>query len=346
MFDSVIHLLLAGLLCKSIPSPVCHDGTIADPFIDLGLAGLALCAPAGTTAAGAPLQFCPSEAGGVCFSIAVPAASANSGTGNIYFQIKAPSSLQWVALGTGSAMSGANMFLMYEDGQGNVTLSPRLGRGHIPPTLDTSATAARLTLLAGSGVSDDGATMTANVACANCHEWNGGEMSLSSTASGWIAAWKRGSPLATTDRAAGITYHDGHAQVSVDLTRAIVGSDSNPFVTSPGSEGGSSNSGTGQGGSGSGSSGSGSGITEVAGRAPSAMLLAHGIMLAAVMAVLFPAGSLLMPVSRRWWLHGLWQFVSFAAMWVGVGLGTALVQEMHLVSDASPGSAGLSGFDC
>jgi hypothetical protein len=174
-------------------------------------------------------------------------------------------------------------------------------------------------------------------------------MSLTSTASGWIAAWKQGSPLATTDRAVRIAQHDGNAQFAVDLTRATIGTDSNPFVTSQSSEGGNSTSGTDQGGSGSGSGssgsgspGSGSGITETTTRGPSTMLLAHGSILAAVMAVLFPVGSLLMPWSRRWWLHAIWQFVSFAAMWVGVGLGTVLVRDMNMVSDASPGSGCLS----
>ncbi|KAK4128676.1 iron reductase domain protein [Parathielavia appendiculata] len=284
-------------------------------------------------AVGAPLEHCPSGSGGVCFSIAVPTSSANSGSGNVYFQIKAPTSLQWVALGTGSAMSGSNIFLMYQDGKGNVTLSPRLGQGYSAPQLDTSPTAARLTLLAGSGVSDDGATMTANVACSNCDQWSGGgTMSLSSTAAGWIAAWKRGSPLATIDQAVGISRHDGRTLFTVDLTRATVNTDSNPFVTSHNTGGGSSSSGNGSGsGSGSGlDSGSGSGISEMTGRGPSQTLVAHGSIMAVVMLVLFPMGSLLMPLFRRWWLHGTWQLVGLAVMWAGIIVGIVVLRDMQM----------------
>ncbi|KAK4105607.1 iron reductase domain protein [Parathielavia hyrcaniae] len=292
---------------------------------------------------GDPVEHCPSSSGGVCFSIAVPASSASSESGNIYFQIRAPTSLEWVALGTGTGMSGSNIFLMYQDGTGNVTLSPRLGQGYTPPQLDTSQTAAQLTLLAGSGVSDDGATMTANVACSNCHQWGGGgAMSLTSTGAAWIAAWKQGSLLATTDRDVGISLHDGRTMFTVDLTRATVDTDSNPFVADGNTGGGDSSNGSGSGsgsgsdsGSGSGSnsdsgSSSGSAVSETTGGGPSQTLVAHGSIMAVVMLGLFPGGSLLMPLFRKWWLHGTWQFVSLAVMWAGIILGIVVLRDMQM----------------
>lgn len=58
-------------------------------------------------------------------------------------------------------MAGANIFIMYTDASGsNVTIAPRLGLGEFQPNADT---ATKLTLLAGSGVSNG--MMTANVKC-------------------------------------------------------------------------------------------------------------------------------------------------------------------------------------
>jgi len=344
------------------------------------LTDLVCAIPGGGFVAGDPVTTCPS--GGLCFSIAVPTSSANAGSGNIYFQIKAPTSLQWVALGTGSSMSGSNIFLVYQDGKGNVTLSPRLARGYSMPTLDTSSSAARLTLLGGSGVSDDGSTMTANVACSNCQSWSGGSMSLKSTGAGWIGAWKEGSALATTDRDAGIAQHDSHTQFRVDLTRATINSDSNPFFTTRTAGGGSdsgsgsgsdTNSGSGSGsgsgtnsgsGSGSGSgngsgagsgngngngsgsdsdagrggSNAGNGITVTTGGSRNAVLVAHGVIMALVMAALYPLGSLLMPLVGKWWVHAGWQAITFCLMWAGFGLGVVVARERQMVSEPDPKS--------
>jgi hypothetical protein len=225
-------------------------------------------------------------------------------------------------------MAGANIFLMYRDGEGNLTLSPRLGQGYQMPTLDTSSTAARLTLLEGSGVDSDGA-MTANIACSNCQTWDGGEMSLRSTGAGWISAWRAGEPQGSPDPSSSIAPHDAHAQFQVDLTRATIDSDSNPFIARNGAGGG--------GGSGSGSgpgSDSGSGIILTAGN-KNTILVAHGVILALVMAILYPTGSLLMPLVKKWWAHAAWQTISFCLMWVGFGLGIVIARERRMVSDST-----------
>ncbi|KAK3300505.1 uncharacterized protein B0H64DRAFT_17036 [Chaetomium fimeti] len=288
-----------------------------------------------------PAQFCPSGAGGLCYSVAVPTSSADAGSGNIYFQIKAPTSLQWAALGTGTGMTDSSIFLMYQDGNGNVTLSPRLGTGHSEPKLDTSSTAAKLTLLAGSGVSDDGSTMTANVACSNCQSWTGGEMSLQSTSAAWISAWKSGSSLASTDKAATISYHDDRALFNIDLTTATVSSDANPFVQAS-SDGNGDGSGSGSGGgdggdTGVGGGGSSGGITQAAIRKPT-ILVAHGIIMALVFVLFYPLGSVIMPLVGKWWFHAAWQAVAFCLMWAGFALGFVtgerfgmLWNEPHLI---------------
>jgi hypothetical protein len=195
--------------------------------------------------------------------------------------------------------------------------------------------------------------MTANIACSNCQTWSGGQMSLSDTNAPWIGAWRRGSSLATTNRAANIAQHDGHTQFQVDLTRATIDSDSNPFVAA-GNSGSGNNSGGGSSGgggdsnggnsngsnSGSGStigsgtnSGSGnSGIVQVtSGKAT--ILVAHGVIMAIVMAVLYPLGSLLMPLLGKWWLHAAWQLTAFCLMWAGFGLGIQTAQVRGMVGN-------------
>lgn len=97
----------------------------------------------------------------VCYSFNVPAASAASGTGDLYFQIQAPSSTQWVGLGQGNQMKGTNIFIVYSDADGqNVTVSPRLGQGNFQPQFNSQA---QVSLLEGSGISNG--MMTANVRC-------------------------------------------------------------------------------------------------------------------------------------------------------------------------------------
>ena len=60
-------------------------------------------------------------------------------------------------------MAGARVFIMYQDGNGNVTISGRDGgQGHDEPQVD-AVLMAGLTLLEGSGVV--GGNMVANVLC-------------------------------------------------------------------------------------------------------------------------------------------------------------------------------------
>ena len=92
-------------------------------------------------------------------------------------------------------MAGANIFVIYSDGKGNVTLSPRLGKGHFQPLLDNTA---KVSLLAGSGVANG--RMVANVRCENCQSWPGGTMDFTSSSGDWIYASLAGAPLDSSTR--------------------------------------------------------------------------------------------------------------------------------------------------
>lgn len=97
----------------------------------------------------------------ISYQVSIPAATAQTGNGDYFFQMTGPITNQWISLGVGSSqMKGALMFVMYQDGNGNVTVTPRLGVGNVMPLLYPSAT---LELLEGSGVT--GNMMTANVRC-------------------------------------------------------------------------------------------------------------------------------------------------------------------------------------
>lgn len=155
-------------------------------------------------------------------------------------------------------------------------------------------------------------------------------MSLKGTSVPWIAAWRSGSSLATTNKGASISQHGNgdHRLVNIDLTAATISSDSNPFIIARNTTGGS---GTGGSGSASGPS-SDSGITQVQGDTSGArMLAAHGIIAALVMAVLYPLGSLLMPLLGKWWVHGAWQVIAFALMWAAFGLGVQSAKDRGIL---------------
>jgi hypothetical protein len=96
-------------------------------------------------------------------------------------QMIAPSNTAWLGLGQGSSMSGSNIFMIYSDGKGNVTVSPRLGVGNTEPSYTSST---QITVLEGTKSSSDG-SMTANFRCDNCLSWSGGSTSTTGSSS-WI----------------------------------------------------------------------------------------------------------------------------------------------------------------
>ncbi|KAI1386854.1 CBD9-like protein [Hypoxylon trugodes] len=273
------------------------------------LATAALTAIAYSTLASAePVQYCPIS--DICYQVAVPDASSSSNSGNIYLQLRAPTSYSWVAFGTGSAMADSNIFMMYTDGKGNVTISPRAGVGHIMPQYNAIT---QLTLLEGSGVTNDGKTMIANVRCGNCGSWSGGSMSLAASSADWIAAWKTGAAVDSTDKNAGIHYHDEHEQWAFDLTQGTVSDDSNPFVGVRQFD--NNNRGV---------AGSGSFAD------PRTLIRGHGVIMAVTFGILYPLGSALMPLLGKWIIHASWQFLAFLLMWAGFGLGLVSSQRIKI----------------
>lgn len=289
------------------------------------------------------VRNCPSNSNNVCYSVAVP----NSSGSSAYIQLSAPTSYAWVGLGTGSRMTGSSMFIMYTDGNGNVTVSPRRGSGHTMPTVDSSI---EVQLLAGSGVS--GNTMTANILCSNCANY----FDLSSSSAGFIASWRSGNSIDSSSTSTSINQHDDTASWEFNLSQASISSDTNPYVSTSGSSSdntgsnsgnsndsssnGNSGSGSGSGGSGSGngsgssSGSSGTGVvsgSSSSGSSGQSVLYAHALVASIAFVVLYPFGSILMPLLGKWYIHATFQMVSFLTMWIGFGLGIKLANDRDLL---------------
>lgn len=202
-------------------------------------------------------------------------------------------------------MAGAAMFLMYEDGNGNVTISNREGEGHSMPRL---ADQDSIVLLSGSGVKDG--QMVANIRYTNTGDFD------PSGSSDWIMAKKQGTSLDSTDPNELISYHDSHSAFSVNLAQALVPLDANPFdetnsdEAAPPPRPGA--------------------ITEQDSN-PTNLILAHGVILTVVFIFIYPMGSLLMPLLGRWYIHAGWQMIGFLAMWAGFGLGYVVSQRLDIV---------------
>jgi len=123
-------------------------------------------------------------------------------------------------------MSGANMFVIYTSSDGkNVTLSPRLGTGHVTPKYSS---ATQILLLEGSGVQNG--MMVANIKCSNCDSWSGGTMDFTGSGGSWIWAAKSGSALNSNDQSAGINQHSSMGSFKFDFAQAKGGSSVNPFA--------------------------------------------------------------------------------------------------------------------
>ncbi|MCJ1438857.1 hypothetical protein MMC27_008247 [Xylographa pallens] len=280
---------------------------------------------------------------GVYYSVNVPSASASSGTGDLFIQIQAPSSMQWVGLGQGEQMKGANIFIIYANSDGrNITLSPRLGAGNFQPDYNS---AAQVSLLEGSGIANG--LMTANIRCASCVSWNGGSMSLSDASSSWIWAIRSGSAIASNSPSANLQQHDVMNNFNFDLTKAAGGNSLNPFVSNAAGNGvtttasagsaptGASSSPSGTSGGGAGGSSS-DGPSESSKQTQHMRVMAHGIIMSLAFLIFFPFGALtvrFLSNKATVWIHAYLQLFAYAFAIAGMGIGVWLAvteQELNL----------------
>ncbi|CAG8955448.1 hypothetical protein HYFRA_00010314 [Hymenoscyphus fraxineus] len=286
--------------------------------------------------------FSPSS-NGPSYSVGIPSNSAISTTsqGGIYFSLSAPTSYSWVGLGIGEQMAGASIFVMYADGNNNVTISGRAGRGHVQPQVDNTLQGG-LTLLEGSGIVNG--KMIANVHCTTCRL----SSDRTSTSSPWIVAWNQGAALNTKSPSAPINQHSAYQQLTLDLTQATMNTDSNPFVAAAAS--GTSTSGEdntnrgrpGSGGPGSDSNSPGfvsspnSGATAInqsaAFRKAQDRQKAHGILMGVAVVILFPLGAISMRLGVNPWIHAGIQLISYILMIAGMAIGIIFVNDVPFLT--------------
>ncbi|KAL4783889.1 hypothetical protein BJX76DRAFT_348239 [Aspergillus varians] len=252
-------------------------------------------------------SFSPKGQNEIFYSITAPESTVSSGSGPILFQIRAPTTFEWVALGQGTQMDGADIFVLYSAPSDNVTVSPRSGTGHVLPRHNPEV---QLSLLEGSGIQDG--VVTANVRCETC--------SYSAT-SPWIFAYKGGTPLESKSLEASIREHDGFGGTSVALSNAISTSD-NPFLNyDPGT-----------------SSNRSSEAGESAG-SNAKMPVAHGFIMSIAFIILFPSFGLLTALPVRGIIakaHAPLQILSLCLVTAGMGLGIKMGKENNVMDDAHP----------
>jgi hypothetical protein len=178
--------------------------------------------------------------------------------------------------------------------------------------------------------------MTANIACDNCISWGSGTLKFNDTMSSWIGAWKSGSSLATDNKNARISMHEGVTGFHIDLTVAVISDESDPFDTIPSStSNGTATYNTSSSGSQTTAANQDNTIdnTEFEDRNYTLVLTAHGVISGLVMVVLYPFVSMLMPLLGRWSIHAGLQMVNFLLMWTGIGLGIQKAILEGMVSD-------------
>jgi len=207
----------------------------------------------------------------------------------------------------GSGMKGALIFVTYasEDGK-NVTVSPRLGTGHVTPQTTNSV---QVQLLSGSGIIND--TYVVNMKCSNCRSWSGGNADVLSDDQDMIWAVGSSGEIKSNALDATIRQHAYYNTFDLDF-KAATGDAGVPVVDS--------------------SSDSvnvfGSGSRSNSRRG----IAFHAFLMVTAFLVVFPAGYLFLRVFEKVWLH--WAIQSFALLMVtiGTGVGIAISKRQDIVS--------------
>jgi hypothetical protein len=232
----------------------------------------------------------------VTVAVNVPSSSTDS----LFFHFSAPSTQKWAAFGFGSQMKGALIFLAYasQDGK-NITLSPRLGLGHVMPQHTSSV---QVSVLEGSGIVDG--SFVVNAQCTNCRTWSDGSLNVDSTSQNMIWALGPTGTLESNDVSATITQHERYNLFDLNL-KAATGTGGVPSTANSTSDGNDLDGGG-----------------PFSGDHLNAGVAFHAFLMVAAFLVVFPAGYLFLRVFEKVWLH--WGIQSFALLMVCVGTAAGI----------------------
>ncbi|KAF4981048.1 hypothetical protein FZEAL_3100 [Fusarium zealandicum] len=288
----------------------------------------------------AQISFSPRDSDDIKFRWGVPKDAVDYGSGDFYFQIDAPDKYAWVGLGIGNMMRNAEIVVMFQDGEGNVTLSTRAGRHHSMPEYTERA---NVQLIEGSGVRDG--RMVANVRYSNSQSLDLAGQNR------WIAAWSRGDAFNSTNPFSNIFFHEGKTILEVDFAKARVALDRNPFIGSTHqinqgviSESDDSDKPDKASETDKDDKLDDSAVVEldITKTKQDALLIAHGAIMTSVFVVLYPVGALLMQLLGKWYLHSTSQILAWLLMWVGLALGITYARQVDLLGKQTHTRLGLT----
>ncbi len=255
----------------------------------------------------------------ISYSVNIPQSTANSGSGPIFIQIKSTKQVEWLALGQGAVMQGANIFIVYGAGT-NVTVSPRLAKHeHVEPLYNPQA---QISILDGSGVHDG--ILTANIRCDSCVSWPAGHEDVTSSSSPWIWAVKNGQFLDSEDTSQELPMHDFYGTATLNLKQATGGSSDNPFL---GDSGTATTAQTG---------------STVDNQSVSRKRIAHAVIMIVSFAVLLPLFALAVPTvptvpsTRIVDIHACLQLFTLALTVAGLGIGISMAKDLQLIGFYHP----------
>lgn len=263
-------------------------------------------------------RIIPAEHKHIIFTIqAFP--DAVRGSGPIFLQMKSTRPVQWFALGQGIQMKDSNIIVVYASrGNENVTVSPRLGKGHFLPLYNPDA---NISVLDGSGIYDG--ALTANIRCDSCLSWEGGSENLMNPASPWIWGVKYGSPLRSDSLSAHLLEHDYDGVAFVNMRNAtgtnIMG---NPFMNLANAT-----------------------ITPAWNRPPfdsvglNKKKIAHAVLMTIAFVAFFPFAAIalhLFPSSSTVTIHATFQLFNLVVSVAGLAVGISMSQKIHLMRHHHP----------
>lgn len=242
----------------------------------------------------------------ITVAVNVPSDSSDS----LFYHFSAPAGQTWAAFGFGNQMKGALIFVTYasQDGK-NVTVSPRLGVGHVMPQHTSDV---QVNVLSGSGIIDG--SFVVNAQCTGCRSWSGGSVNVDSTSQQMVWAAGPSGTLKSDDVSASINQHEGYNFFNLNLKAATgAGGVPVPDTTSDSNIGPGPGPVIGEGFRG------GSGF--------------HAFLMVAAFLFLFPAGYLFLRVFERVWLHWVIQSLALVLVGVGAGVGIAISKRNNIVSN-------------
>ncbi|KAJ4384949.1 hypothetical protein N0V86_000554 [Didymella sp. IMI 355093] len=209
-------------------------------------------------------------------------------------------------------MTNSDMFIMYTDGNGNVTLSPRYSTGESQPQYDADLD---VELLSGSGVANG--VMTANFRCGNCSRSDG--VHFGGQSGQWIHARRSGAAMNSVDAQSSFQQHDDHGGFTWLYSNATGGASANPFAVSDtviSTTAASSSSGS-----------------------TATLIIVHGIFASLAFLVFFPIGAIIMRLGKFnnvLAVHVSIQVFSWLLFITAFGLGLYYGITHNQMSDSHP----------